>query len=178
MPGRPKRKPMRRYIRGSVQSTQVIAVPFVTKDVAEAVLAEIVNERTLISSLVATFTLTAVTPVIGQGPIMCGVSHSDYTAAEIEAWIENTGSWEQSDKISQEIARRKIREVGTIRSPEAGLATASMTLNEGKPITTKCNWQLTTGQTLRIWAYNMGSNPIATTVPILHINGHCNLWPN
>jgi len=110
-----------------------------------------------------------------QGPIVVGVAHSDYSDSEVEAWFENTGSWEQGDKIQQEVARRKIRLVGVFDTPES--ASHVLVLNDGKPIRTKCGWMLTTGQTLKVWAYNAGTSALSNTVPIVEQSGHANLWP-
>lgn len=112
-----------------------------------------------------------------EGPIDVGIAHSDYTDAEIEEWIENQASWEQGDKIGQEVGRRKIRQVGAFRTEQVDVGLANYTLNEGREITTKCNWMLQTGQTLKIWAYNSGGSALATTNPAVRVNGHCNLWP-
>ncbi len=106
---------------------------------------------------------------------MVGVAHPDYTSAEIEEWIENLGSWEEANMVQQEIGRRRIRRVGVFEDPDD--PTSAVVLNDGKPIRTKCGWMLTTGQGLRMWAYNMGLVALATTDPNVHIEGHCNLWP-
>ncbi len=105
-----------------------------------------------IDTVVGLHNLTA-----GQGPILVGVAHSDYTDAEIEEWVENVTSWTRSDKISEERSRRKIRQIGIF----SGVA-AEETLNDGKPIRTKCQWALTDGQALNFWAYN-SSGAVLTT---------------
>ncbi len=172
--GRQRRR-MGRYIRGAIEHTQVISVAFTTKDVQSAIFGETVNERTLISSIDATYTLTAVTPVIGQGPIVCGVAHSDYSTAEIEEWLENTAGWNEGDMIGQEIQKRKIRQIGAF--DVADDAVDGFSLNDGKAIKTKLNWMLLQGQTLRSWAYNGGLVSFVTTTPTLTIIGHANLFP-
>ncbi len=134
-----------------------------------------VQERTLISSLVANHSIANWTPAADVGPLRIGVAHSDYTAAEIEEWIENTESWNEGNKTQQEIARRKIRQIGVFPSP--GSANAVGVLNDGKPIKTKLNWILTQGQTIDIWAFNEGSAAFATTAPDYDVVGHVNLWP-
>ena len=77
--------------------------------------------------------------------------------------------------VGQEVARRRIREVGIFESSD--LAKQIRTLNDGKAIHTKCGWLLTTGQGLRMWAYNMGQSAIGMTDPAVNVSGHCNLWP-
>ncbi len=137
---------------------------------------EAVNERTFLSSIVGIWSIDDITQAADSGPIMVGVAHNDYTAAEIEAFIENAASWNEGDLIGQEIGKRKIRIVGIFRGPATD-GTGSMTLNEGRPIKTKCNFMLLQGQSVDLWAYNLGSAALATTVPNVHLEGHANLWP-
>ncbi len=166
---------MGRYIHGSVQHTQIVSVPFVTLDVASQIFGEVVNERTLVSSIEATYTLTAVTPATGLGPMICGVSHSDYTAAEIEQWLENATSWNEGNMAAQEVSGRKIRRIGAFAVADD--AADGVTLNDGKPIKTKLNWILTQGQSLNSWCYNAGLISFVTSTPTLTIIGHANLFP-
>ncbi len=168
---------MGRYIRGNVDESLTIAA-LASRDVASIDFDETVNERTLVSSLVASYSLDDLTEGAGIGPIMVGVAHNDYTTAEVEEFIENTQSWNEGDMIGQEVGKRKIRVIGIFRTAASiatGLGTA--TLNEGKPIKTKLNWILNQGQTLRLWAYNLGTAPVATTTPEVSCQGHANLFP-
>ncbi len=137
--------------------------------------AETVNERTFVSSVVATYAISDWTPLAGVGPIIVGVAHGDYSSAEIEQWIENSGSWNEGDKVNQEIAKRQIRQIGVLKTP--ALVTLDSNLNDGKPMKTKLNWILNQGQTLDYWVYNSGDVAFATTDPDLTIVGHANLWP-
>ncbi len=164
----------RKYLRGSVDESLALTT-LAAKTVAEQVFGDTVNERTFVSSVVLRWSLTAFTKSTGDGPIMCGISHSDYSAAEIEAWIENADSWDEGNLVQQEIAKRKIRMVGVFENPidEAD----SVVLNYGKSIRTKCGWILNQGQSLNLWGYNMGTSPLATTAPVLQAFGHANLWP-
>ncbi len=165
---------MGRYIRGRVHediglttlaAATLVGVPFDST----------VNERTYVSSLVGIWTLTQLTPATDVGPIMVGVAHGDYTDAEVEAFVELAGSWNEGNLTAQEIGQRRIRVVGIFKQPAS--ATQAMTLNEGRSIRTKLGWILLQGQTLRLWAYNLGTQPVATTVPDLDLEGHVNLWP-
>lgn len=135
-----------------------------------------VIEKTLISSIVASWSLADFTNAIGDGPITVGVAHSDYTDGEIENFIEQSGSWNQGDKVGQEVAKRLVRIVGTFPSSVAD-SSGIITLQEGKMIKTKLNWLLVTGQTLRVWAYNSGDSALGTTDPDMVVTGHANLWP-
>ncbi len=135
-----------------------------------------VEERTLITSIVNTWSLADFTNAIGDGPIAVGVAHSDYSDAEIEAVLELTGTWKEGDLTAQEIGRRKVRRVGSFQSSVADSQGIAV-LNDGKPIKTKLNWILTTGKSLKIWAYNEGDSALATTDPDLTVIGHVNLFP-
>ncbi len=171
--GTPRRR--RRYIRGNVDE-QLALSTLGGKVVISQIFDSVVNERTLVSSIVANWSLRSFTPATDDGPIMVGVAHSDYSSAEIEAWIENTGGWDEGNKVQQEVAQRKIRIVGTF----PGFVTAetqSSVLNDGKAIKTKLNWVILQAQTLQVWAYNLGSSALATTSPIVSCEGHANLWP-
>ncbi len=169
-----KKNRMGRYIRGQIDDELAFG-SLASKDLSSSDLDEVVQERTLITSVVLTHTMDNLTPTANVGPIMCGVAHGDYTTAEIEAFIENAGSWDEGNLTSQEIGRRKIRIVGIFDG--VGSAADSTVLNDGKPIKTKLNWILTQGETIQQWVYNLGSAAVATTAPNYHIQGHANLFP-
>ncbi len=171
------RRAFKRYLKGKVNFT--IALGTLAADtVLGANVVDVLTEKAWLSSVKARWSMENWTDATNVGPILVGVAHSDYSDTEIEEWIENAASWKQGDKVSQEIARRKIREVGMFQTPRTAAATAIAVLNQGSPITTKCNWQLITGQTLKIWTFNTGGAAVATTDPAISVNGHCNLWPN
>ncbi len=165
---------MGKYIRGNVDE----AVPIGTLDTKVAVAADfdnVVNERTLVSSVVATWTIENWTALAQNGPFLCGLAHSDYTTAEIEEYIEATASWNEGDLVAQEVNQRKIRRVTTLVPPAT--AAEAAVANDEKPIKTKLNWTMLQGQTLQAWVYNTGTVATATTAPVLRLNGHANLWP-
>ena len=173
MAKRKGRRKFRRYLRGNVQ----IDLGLGTMGQGTA-LAQVnggsVEEAAYLSSVKCTYTLQSFVKADDIGPIIVGVAHSDYTAGEIEAWIENQGSWKSGDLISQEIAKRKIRMVGTFESPDA--VEEDSTLNDGRPIHTKCGWMLTTGQRVQAWAYNSGTTATTGSATV-HVEGHANVWP-
>ncbi len=169
------RRKFRRYLRGAIDVALDIGT-LAANTLVSVISGAVVNERTFISSIVATHSLSNVTPAGDRGPLSVGVAHSDYTDAQIEEWIENTGSWNEGAKVSQEIARRKIKRIGTFTQPDD--PAAQVVLNDGKPIKTKLNWILLQGQTVRYWAFNEGSSAYATTAPDYDISGHANLWPS
>ncbi len=165
---------MGKYIKGRIDEELNLGT-LAAKVLVGVLFDESVNERTLVSSIVASYSLREFTPAAADGPIMIGVAHGDYSDSEIEAVIESTGSWNEGDKVSQEISKRLVRTIGIFDTPADALA--AVTLNDGKPIKTKLNWILTVGDALRLWAYNMGSSALATTAPVVSAQGHANLWP-
>ncbi len=165
---------MGKYLRGAVDE-QLTLTTLASKTVVGVIFDSVVNERTLVSSVVAQYSLTNFTKSTGDGPILIGLAHSDYSDSEIEEYLENTGTWNEGNLVSKEISARKIRRVGVFDNPldEA----SAIVLNDGKAIKTKMNWILLQGQSLKVWAYNLGSSPLATTAPVVDVTGHANLWP-
>ncbi len=177
MAKRGRRRKFRRYLRGQVDEDGDVGT-LAGETLVGFTLIDVVEEKAWLSSVKLIWALDNVTAATNNaGPLVVGVCHSDYTAAEIEAWMEATNSWKQGDKVAQEKARRFIRRVGIFPGADSGSPEIAHVLNDGRPIHTKCGWMLTTGQTLKIWAYNAGTGAYATTAPVLHVQGHCNLWP-
>ncbi len=169
-----RRRRMGRYLRGTVDETTLLGT-LAGSTLISDIYDNVVNERTLVSSHIGTWTLSDLTPGAGVGPILVGIAHSDYTNAEIEEVIEATASWNEGDLLAQERAKRKVRRIGIFDTLDN--AADSVVLNDGKPIKTKLNWILLQGQSLRFWAYNMGTGALATTDPRLQVQGHVNLFP-
>lgn len=168
------KKGYRRYLKGKIDIALALGT-LATKDLVLQAEAGVLDEPAYLSSVKGTWSLDGFQNIQGDGPVIVGVAHSDYTVAEIEEWIENTGSWTRGDKVQQETARRFIREVGVFTADSASTETA--VLNDGKPITTKCGWVLVTGQTVKVWAYNAGADALSTG-GVVHVLGHANLWPS
>ncbi len=170
---RRRKRRMGKYLRGSVDEELSLGT-LAPVTLVSALFDETVDEKTLISSVVASWSLENFTQAQGDGPILIGLAHSNYSDAQIEEYIEASGSWNEGELIEQEISKRFIRRVGVFEG--ASLATEIQVLNDGKPIKTKLNWTLMQGQTLRLWAYNQGASALATTVPLVKAAGHANLW--
>lgn len=100
-----------------------------------------------------------------------GVAHSDYTAAEIEECLEETGAMDIGDKIAQEKANRLVREIGQISGGDS--AAGGIMFNDGKPVKTRLNWFMSTGDSLQLWIRN-ASGVVWTTGSTITIAG--NLW--
>ncbi len=161
------------YLKGNVDeslSLGTLAASAVVGDQWD----EVVNERTRISSILVTWMIDNITSP--QGPIVFGVAHSDYSDAEILEVIQNAGSWDSGNKISQEQAKRLVRVIGTLQADGDFAGTTDYRFNEGRPKHTKLNWMLQTGDTLKMWAFNRSAGALATTVPTLRADGHANLW--
>ena len=169
-----RKRGMGRYIRGGVDEFLTLTT-LAAKTLVGDDFDQVVTERTLVSSIVANWSLTNWTPAAGDGPILVGIAHGDYTDAEIEAVIEISDSWDEGNLIDREVSARKVRRIGVFEIPID--ANATVVLNDGKPMKTKLNWILNAGQTLRLWAYNLGTSPLATTAPIVNASGHANLFP-
>ncbi len=173
--GKGRSRRFRKYLKGQIDHVLSLS-GLGTKDVTSTNVGDVLVEQAWLSSVKLIWEVDGGTATVDDGPVMVGVAHSDYTSAEIEEWIENLASWDSGDMIGQEVGRRRIRRAGIIHIGEA--TTTQVVLNDGKPIRTKCGWQLNTGQTVKVWAYNVGASAFGVTDPILHAEGHANLWPN
>lgn len=169
------RRKFRRYLRGAVNA-DLSGGTLAAKSLSSADFPDVVTETTWVSSVIARWTMDNWTSGDGEGPLLIGLAHSDYTNDEIEEFIENTTSWEVGNLVGQEQAKRKIRMIGTFDNRPATGPDDAIVLNDGKPIRTKCGWMLNTGQTVNLWAYNTGSQTL-TTAPRIRGYGHANLWP-
>ncbi len=107
----------------------------------------------------------------GEAPIIVGVAHNDYSAAEIEEWIEATASWSSIDKVEQEQARRKCRMICAFHG---GLSADRF--KDGAVVRIKCGWIQEAGTTLALWAFNEGAVTL-TTGGVVEITGKAYLSP-
>ncbi len=167
------RRRMGRYIRGNIDENLLLGT-LATKTLISDLWDDAVTEKALISSIVCTWSLDQLTSV--QGPILFGVAHSDYSDAEIEAVIEASNSWNVGDLLAQEVGKRKVRIIGTFAAEIKSAELTDVRFADGRLVKTKLNWMLNTGQTLRMWAYNISASALATSDPAMRANGHANLW--
>ncbi len=169
------RRKFRRYLKGRVDFELSLGT-LAGNDVLSGAETNVLTESAWLSSVKCTWSLIDFSTGTQDGPLWVGVAHSDYSDAEIEAWIEEGASWDVGDVVAtREVNRRLCRQVGVFQNLSTNAA-GSDALNMGRPITTKCGWMLNTGQTVRFWVYNSGSGALATGA-FVHINGHANLWP-
>lgn len=169
------RRKFRKYVRGVVDEVMELTTLAARTLVSEP-FDDSVNGRSFVTSIDGVWSLSSMTPLADSGPILVGLAHSDYSNAEIEAFIENTGSWNEGDLVNQEIAKRKIKIVGSFANP--GTAATAVQLNDGRKIKTKVKTLLNQGQTFRLWAYNAGTVAVSgTTVPEVTLFGAAHIWP-
>ncbi len=139
-------------------------------DVASAAITASTTDPLRIVSAQLTYKLTDQGAQIDDGQEF-GLSHSDYTSAEIEECLEQSGSIDLGSKIAQEQANRLVRSIGTmIGNPVAG---GQLHFNDGRPMKTKLNWRLSSGDTLNLWIRN-ASDTVWTTGANLVVQG--DLW--
>ncbi len=161
------------YVKGRVENELALST-LASKDLISALFSETMEEAGRVASVDLTWSMNDFTDEVGDGPIVVGLAHSDYTNAEMEEAIEaGSGSWGRGNQIAREQANRKVRTVGVFDT--TGVALSLDHLNDGLPIKTKLNWYLATGQTISIWAYNAGSAALTTGASV-SVLGHANLF--
>ncbi len=100
-----------------------------------------------------------------------GLAHSDYTAAEVEECLEAQAAIDLGDKIAQEQSNRLVRYIGTLTGQT--VVNAGYQFNDGKPVHTKLNWKMSTGDILNVWIRN-GSDTVWTDGANIGVMG--NMW--
>ncbi len=158
----------RGLIRGTIEE-EIILGALTTEDMITQSGDNVVSESTLIMSIDTTWAYSDHTA--GEGPLVFGVNHSDYSSAEVDAWFEATGSWNEADLVAKEVNSRLIRILGQF----AGGLTEEV-FNDGKSKRTKLNWRLSTGQTLDYWVRNRSGTTL-TTGTVVKVNGIAWLRP-
>ncbi len=150
-------KPRKKLIVGSINPPAGIVLgTLANKTLISVTVGENPLQEMWLNSVDLSWGMQDLTP--GEGPIVVGIAHEDYTDAEIEEYLENTGSWNPGDLVDQEVAKRKVRVVGQF----AGNLGFEETLNDGKPIRTRCRWRNAENQSLKLWAYNNGGGALTT----------------
>ncbi len=107
---------------------------------------------------------------VGEGPWYCGVSHSDYTVAEIKECLE-ADTLDFGNKIEQEQQRRQIRDLGVFSV--VGVAEA---LNDGQKIRVKTGFYLEEGKGLDFWVWNKSGATLTTGATVTAIGKHYVRW--
>lgn len=100
----------------------------------------------------------------GDGPVLLGVAHGDYTVTEIKERIE-VDVTSQGTKIEQEQARRAIRDVGYMTDLGDGEQ-----FNNGLIKRTKMGFNIEDGQNVAGFVYNQFGAPLNTGA-VLEVTG-------
>ncbi len=160
----PKRRRSRYTLRG-VRVTPTLALGTLNSAIVVKVGltgASTISYRAI--SVIGTWALSGLTA--GEGPIICGFAHSDYTITEISEAITSATSISPGLKIEEEKSNRLVRQTG-ILGPAANTV-----LNNGNPVKTRLNWQISasaSGNEVVMFAFNDGAN--LTTGANLKFNG-------
>lgn len=93
----------------------------------------------------------------GQGPIVVGIAHNDYTDVEIAENLNQTGMEDPGDKIAQEQGRRLVR-----RSGQFANGVDNEVLNDGNVKRTKAGFVITDGFSLAFFAQNKSGATLTT----------------
>ncbi len=103
----------------------------------------------------------------GEGPIICGLAHSDYSVLEI-AEAQDVAVVNSSNKVEQERANRWVREIGSFR----GLTTEEEIRGNsgGEKVYSKLNWTIEEAMSLDFWCQNRTGGTLAGGA-ILEIEG-------
>ncbi len=149
--GRRKGKPLK-----VLRVTNALTVgALAAQDMISDLFAGVVDDDTYLISADLLWSVVGFTA--GEGPVVVGIAHSDYTAAEIEQWFEAAAIWDSGDLVNRENAARKCREVGTF-----SLVGTAEVLNDGKPIRTPLKFRIAEGDTLQLWAFNQSNGTFTT----------------
>ncbi len=155
---KPQRK--RRFTMRKVRVTGSLSLgALAALDVVSGAITDASTDPYRLISANLRYTLVNLGAVIDDGQEF-GLAHSDYTAAEIEECLEATASIDLGDKIAQEQANRLVRSIGIMTGGNA--AAGNMDFNDGRPVKTRLNWKMSTGDTLNIWVRN-SSGVVYTT---------------
>ncbi len=167
--GTPRRKRAFNLRRVRIASSPAIGA-LATEDLTVVAISSAVTDPLRVISFNATYMWVDSNAEI-DGGLEFGLAHSDYDAAEIEECLEVAASMDLGDKIAQEQANRLVRRIGVIRG--ARVSAGEDVFNDGRPVKTKLNWMLSSGDTLNVWIRN-GSGVVWTTGSSLAVLG--DLW--
>ncbi len=100
----------------------------------------------------------------GEGPIIVGYAHSDYSVAEIQECL-TSNALDTGDMIAQERTKRLVREAGQFSN-----VGTDQVLNDGRPKRTKIGITTPTGFDYSVWAWNK-SGATLTTGQVVEVSG-------
>ncbi len=96
----------------------------------------------------------------GEGPIIVGFAHGDYTVTEIKECLE-ADTLSLADRIARERSTRWVRDGGIFD----GLG-GDTTLNDGRAKRTRLRFPIENGFNLAVWAYNQSGAALTTGATI------------
>ncbi len=167
----PKKYPKRKYNLRKVRIAASITVGALAAfDVTVGLVTNVTVDPRRIVSAKLSYSLVDLGAEIDDGQEI-GLAHSDYSAAQIEECLEAQSSFDLGNKQSQEKAGRLVRSLGFLSG--RAIADQSIALNGGRPVKTKLNWKLSTGDSLNLWIRN-GSGTIYTTGAAIAVIG--DIW--
>ncbi len=149
------RRRSRRFAAVRVNETLLVG-SLASLDLISSTMITMGNEAYLISADL-TWSWNGITSG-AEGPLYVGLAHGDYSATEIEEWIEAVTSADPNDKIAQERSRRLCRAAGVI----AATAALAGVMDDGRVVRTKMKFKVQDAGTLQAWAYNLGAGGITT----------------
>ncbi len=155
------RKPRRFNLRKVRVNSTFVCGALAAKDVVAGAITAAVADKLRIISAELTYQWVETQAVI-DGGLEFGLSHSDYSAAEVEECLEAAGSIDLGDKIAQERANRLVRSLGTINQFTDSTVGADHGTFPNTPIKTRLNWLMSEGDTLNAWVRN-GSEVVWST---------------
>ncbi len=147
-------------------------VPWTTNTALLALLDAIVVKGTTVGTSDRSFRLLSYNTMWGlrgqtpgEGPIVVGYAHDDYSVTEIKEALEAEATMTTANKVAGEQANRLVRKVGTFPG-----ADEDEVLNDGKPIRTRLNWAIPLGSNISVFAWNR-SGATLTTGAVLSCQG-------
>ncbi len=144
------------------------ALASVTASIARLLSADL-EQNYFVNSVDCTWSIKDFTVAVGDGPILVGFCHNDYSVTEVKEALE-VSLLGPANKIEQERQRRLVRIVGIMHPTQESAGLEIDVMNDGKPIRTKLNWMIEEGKSLDLFTYNMGSS-VLTTGAILDASG-------
>ncbi len=100
----------------------------------------------------------------GEGPIIVGCAHDDYSVTEIQEALQ-ADNLDFTNKIEQEQGRRQVRRWG-----QFAVISSQEVLNDGKPLRVYIRIPMELGHQIKIWAWNK-SGAVLTTGGVLTWSG-------
>ncbi len=112
------------------------------------------SEDFWVNAVKLSWTLNGATP--GEGPLVIGVAHGDYSVTEIKENLD-VSYIDPDDKIAREQATRLVRRVG-----QFPVLAADEVLENGIEVLTKCRFTIGDGKSLDAWVMNRSGSTLTT----------------